>query len=408
MESSEQIFGVAGFLALSAMIIWLGEASRRTVVKREKAEAELRKAHDELESRVRERTAALERKTAELAEQAEMLDLANDAIFVRTVADTISYWNEGARRLYGWTKEEALGHSPHELLHTQFPSPPEEIMKRDTWEGELLHTKRDGTQITVASRWRTLRDRSGKTLGWLEINSDITSRKRAEEAARSLSGRILSLQDAERRRIARDLHDSLGQYLAAVKMNLECLPVANDEQSKIAADCSEILNRCLAETRTISHLLHPPLLDDAGLASAAGWYVDEFSRRSGVAVSFEVIPERRRLEAEIEIALFRVIQEALTNVHRHSGASSVEIRVNLEEKRVRLEIRDNGQGIPQEKLSRLAEGTPQTGVGLAGMRERLRELNGSMEIQSNASGTTLIVVTPLPSKATTESANLVA
>jgi len=415
VQSTAQLFGILGFLILSAVIIALGESTRRVIARRQQVEAELRVAYDELETRVQERTevlakrtATLEQRTAELAENAAMLDMANDAIFVRSAADKISYWNQGAERLYGWTKEETLGRSAHVILHTEFPIPLDDIKSRETWEGELRQNKRDGSQIIVASRWRTIRDDNGISLGWLEINTDITSRKQAEDAARSLSARILTLQDAERRRIARDLHDSLGQYLAALKMNVDYLTTTDGEHQRIAADCSEIVSKCLTETRTISHLLHPPMLDEAGLASAAGWYVDEFSRRSGITVSFAFPPERRRLDSDIEIALFRAIQEALTNVHRHSGASSVDIRMALDEKSVRLEIQDNGRGISQSQLNRLMTGTPRGGVGLAGMRERLRELGGSLKIQSGRTGTRIIVIAPLSSKPVMESDKVVA
>jgi PAS domain S-box-containing protein len=404
IQNKAEIFGMFGFLAFSAAIVFLGEKAKRSVSKLERMEEQLRKAHDLLEDRVRERTAALEKstaalqeKTAESAEKAAMLDSANDAIFVRTATDRISYWNKGAERLYGWTKEEALGRSPHELLHTKFPLPLREIQSREGWEGELRHTKRDGSQIIVTSHWTTLRDASGNATGWLEINTDITSRKRAEKAARRLSGRILNLQDGERRRIARELHDSLGQYLAALKMNLDGLTLSNGEQSKVASDCSNLVARCLAETRTISHLLHPPLLDELGLTSAARWYVDEFARRSGITVNFEVAPQLVRLQSDLEIALFRGLQEGLTNVHRHSGASSVEIRLTLREKQVLLEIRDNGRGIPKELLSRFAEGATEGGVGLAGLRERLRELDGGLEIRSDDTGTRLLVSAPISS-----------
>jgi PAS domain S-box-containing protein len=410
-----QFFGMAGFLVLSAAIITLGESSRRAMAKRLGAEEELRRLHEELENAIRERTAALGERTAalgqkteELAEKATMLDLANDAIFVRTAADTISYWNEGAERLYGWTREEVIGHSPHDFLRTEFPVPLSEIKSQETWQGEIRHFKRDGSQIIVASRWRTLRDGAGNALGWLEINTDITSRKRAEEAARSLSGRLLTLQDEERRRIARELHDSLGQYLAALKMNIECLPSTNGEQIKILADCSRILEKCLTEVRTISHLLHPPLLDESGLPTAARWYVDEFARRSGIVVEFDVSPEQMRLRSETELALFRAIQEALTNVHRHSRATAVKIRLTRVENTVNLEIKDNGRGIPQEQLSRLAEGTTEVGVGLAGMRERLREFDGSLEIQSGGTGTRVLITAPFVERDASESGILVA
>ena len=313
-----------------------------------------------------ERTAALQQKTAELAEKATLLDMANDAIFV-TANGKISYWNQGAERLYGWTRSEAVGRSPAELLHSKYPAPLEEIEGSDDWEGEISHTKRDGSRVVVASRWTKIRDHSGEPVGWLEINTDITARKRAEDAARRLSGRILTLQDEERRRIARGLHDSLGQYLTVAKMNLDSLSVADNGNAALASQCSEIVEKCLMETRTISHLLHPPLLDEAGLASAGRWYVDGFAERSGIKVDLSLPAELGRLHRDVEIALFRVMQEALTNVHRHSGGSAVNIRLTVATDQVHLEIRDNGQGISSETLKHLAEGAAETGVGIAGM-----------------------------------------
>ena len=352
-------------------------------------------AKERLEERVRERTRELEQNTAQLAYQAKLLDLANDAIFIRTATDKISYWNEGAVRLYGWAREEVLGRTVHEILHTEFPVPLSEIMQADRWEGELRHTTKGGNQITVASRWTTLRDRNGKSEGWLEINTDITARKRAEEAARSLSGRILTLQDDERRRIARGLHDSLGQYLTALKMNLDVFQTSNDNGAKLASDCSEIVDKCLTETRTISHLLHPPLLDEAGFGSAARWYVDGFCQRSGIKVTLNLPPKLSRMHRDIEVALFRAVQEGLTNVHRHSGCSAVDVCLSLNAKQLRLEIKDDGRGIPQKRLKRLLEGAAGSGVGLAGMRERMRELGGLLEIRSDRAGTKVIITIPV-------------
>lgn len=265
----------------------------------------------------------------------------------------------------------------------------------DRWEGELQQRRRDGSQVTVASRWTTLRDHNGKSVGWLEINTDITARKRAEEAARSLSGRILTLQDDERRRIARGLHDSLGQYLTALKMNLDIFQTSKDNQTKLASECSEIVDKCLTETRTISHLLHPPLLDEAGLGSAARWYVDGFSQRSGIKVNLNLSPKLRRMHRDVEVAFFRAIQEGLTNVHRHSGCSAVDVCLSLNAKQLRLEIKDDGRGIPQKRLRSLIEGAAKAGVGLAGMRERMRELGGSFEIRSDRAGTTVVISIPI-------------
>ncbi|HXO34548.1 MAG TPA: PAS domain-containing sensor histidine kinase [Candidatus Acidoferrales bacterium] len=339
---------------------------------------------------MRKRTAELEQNVAETKQKAALLDLANDAIFVKSLHGAISYWNQGAERLYGWSKEEAIGRSSHELLCTKFPIPLAEIETREYWEGELRHTRRDGVQIVVASRWTTMRDQDGKPFAWLEINTDITSRKRAEEAARSLSGRILTLQDEERRKIARGLHDSLGQYLTALKINLNLLSSADGNREKLASECFEIVEKCLTETRTISHLLHPPLLDEAGFGSAARWYVDGFAQRSGIKANIDLPPKLDRLHDDVEIALFRALQEALTNVHRHSAASEVEICVRVDKEQVHLEISDNGRGIPK-----IIDGDGHAGVGIAGMRERVRELHGSLEIQSGGSGTKLIIEIPV-------------
>ena len=357
--------------------------------------SESESAKEKLEELVKERTQELEQNTAQLAYQARLLDLANDAIFIRNAADKISYWNEGAERLYGWASEEVLNRSVHEILRTAFPVPLLEILETDRWEGELRHTTKYGYQITVSSRWTTLRDRNGKSEGWLEINTDITARKRAEEAARRLSGRILSLQDDERRRIARGLHDSLGQYLAALKMNLDVFRTSKNDQAKLASDCAEIVDKCLNETRTISHLLHPPLLDEAGFDSAARWYVDGFSQRSGIKVNLNLPQKLSRMHRDVEVALFRAVQECLTNVHRHSGSSVVDVRLSLSAKQIRLEIKDDGRGIPQERLRSLNQGAADAGVGLAGMRERIRELGGSLEIRSERAGVTVIVRIPI-------------
>ena len=357
--------------------------------------SESESAKEKLEELVKERTQELEQNTAQLAYQARLLDLANDAIFIRNAADKISYWNEGAERLYGWASEEVLNRSVHEILRTAFPVPLLEILETDRWEGELRHTTKYGSQITVSSRWTTLRDRNGKSEGWLEINTDITARKRAEEAARRLSGRILSLQDDERRRIARGLHDSLGQYLAALKMNLDVFRTSKNDQAKLASDCAEIVDKCLNETRTISHLLHPPLLDEAGFDSAARWYVDGFSQRSGIKVNLNLPQKLSRMHRDVEVALFRAVQECLTNVHRHSGSSAVDVRLSLSAKQIRLEIKDDGRGIPQERLRSLNQGAADAGVGLAGMRERIREFGGSLEIRSERAGVTVIVRIPI-------------
>jgi len=399
-----EMWGTIGFLLFSALIIAFGEATRRSKQRAERtemslreSEAQLRQVNQNMVQQIEQRTAELELKTAETVAQARLLDLANDGILVRDASGRISYWNQGAEHLYGWTKEEAIGRPAHEILQTVFPVPLAEIAESKRWEGELLQVRRDGSSITVAGRWAALQDPDGRFSGWLEINTDITARKLLEAAARRLTGRILSLQDDERRRIARELHDSLGQYLASIKINLDLLSrtINEPQQSATLSDCLGATEQCLTETRTISHLLHPPLLDEAGFASAARWYVEGFAERSCLKVELDLPHQLGRLERDVETALFRVLQEALTNVHRHSGASVVRVLVRFGTEEVQLEITDNGKGIPPDRLYRLQNDGSSMGVGLAGMRERARELGGALKVVSAFPGTTIILTIPL-------------
>ena len=213
---------------------------------------------------------------------------------------------------------------------------------------------------------------------------------------RELSARLLQLQDDERRRIARELHDSVGQMLAALTMNLSAVRADVDRLTKTAAslvDSENLVQEMSTEVRTISHLLHPPLLDEAGLPSALRWYVDGFSRRSKIKVDLDLPEEFGRLPRESETAIFRVVQESLTNIHRHSRSPIARIRLRQRDHNVLVEVEDKGKGIPSEKRQEMeSTGTP--GVGIRGMRERLRQLGGTLEIDSNGSGT--IVVAQLP------------
>lgn len=218
-------------------------------------------------------------------------------------------------------------------------------------------------------------------------------------ALQNLSQRLLKVQDEERRRVARDLHDSTGQTLSALKMGIAVLEERlkqNQCTSDVLCEITALADQAIQEIRTTSYLLHPPLLDEAGFNSAAQWYVDGFGKRSGIKVRLDLATKRERLPITIETALFRVLQESLTNVHRHSGALEVSIRFQYQAETVMLEIRDCGRGIPMERLTRLREASSETGVGLAGMRERLAELNGRLEIESDRHGTSLRAIVPLP------------
>lgn len=226
-------------------------------------------------------------------------------------------------------------------------------------------------------------------------DSDFTAPEfPSDEAAVSISSKILRAQDEERRRISRELHDSIGQSLTAVKMNLASLArCAGAENKTRIEECMSILEQSITEVRTVSYLLHPPMLDLAGLSSAIEWYVQGFSERSGIEVitDLESLP---RLSRPVETALFRVVQECLTNVHRYSGATRVKIAVLLAGNELSLEVKDNGHGIPQNRLRRATDRTRGMGVGIPGMRERLRELGGNLEIRSGKSGTRIIAIVP--------------
>jgi PAS domain S-box-containing protein len=241
--------------------------------------------------------------------------------------------------------------------------------------------------------------RDGKTVTQIgAVVQDITSLKRAENTVRWLSGRLLQLRDAERRRLARDLHDSLGQALTAVKMNLAYLGRDTshfDERGRNAlAESRELMDSALQEVRTLSHLLHPPMLDEVGLLPAVRWFVSGFSERSGIAVQLDLPGTFVRLPVELETAIFRVVQESLTNVHRHSGSKLALVRLEVNDGHAHLQVTDHGHGIPPEKLSFRDDG-PTVGVGILGMRERLRQLGGQLNIASNAEGTTIHAIIPL-------------
>jgi PAS domain S-box-containing protein len=225
----------------------------------------------------------------------------------------------------------------------------------------------------------------------------VFERERSEISLRRLSAHLLRSQDEERRRIARELHDSSGQYLAALQMNLDAVAKSPQLSPKVVetlAECSKLARFCTTEMRTISYLLHPPLLDEMGLASAVKWYATGFAERSSVAVELDIPAELDRLPRGVELALFRVVQEALTNIHRHSGSKTVRIRITANPRETTLEVSDSGRGMSLHSPHGVEQ--PRAGVGIVGMRERMKELGGVLEIISTAHGTTVRAVVPLP------------
>jgi two-component system NarL family sensor kinase len=213
-----------------------------------------------------------------------------------------------------------------------------------------------------------------------------------------LSQRLLDVQDQERRKIARDLHDSTGQTLTALKISVSFLQTTckNDPASlAIISNVAELADQAIEEIRTMAYLLHPPLLDEVGFACAAEWYIEGFAKRSGIRVTTDISTPPGRMPKKTEIALFRVLQESLTNIHRHSGAAEASIHFQHVDEAVILEIRDSGKGISAERLRLLSGMSAETGIGLAGMRERLHELNGKLEIDSDGHGTSMRATVPL-------------
>jgi signal transduction histidine kinase len=263
-----------------------------------------------------------------------------------------------------------------------------EIAERRRVERELI-IARDELEARVAERTAELHQKNQQILEQAETLA------RANKGLRELSARLLRAQDDERRRIARDLHDSTGQVVALLSMNLAAL---RSEAEKVSpalaasiAENAQIVNGVSDELRTMSYLLHPPLLDEMGLRSALCWYVEGFSQRSRITVNLDLDPALGRLSADLETAVFRMVQECLTNIHRHSGSPTASIRLLQSADRLVLQIDDSGKGIAAEKLASFGA----NGVGLRGMRERIKGFNGELEISSGENGTQIKISIPL-------------
>lgn len=348
------------------------------------------------------------------AELADFLENAAEGVQQVGADQRIRWANKALLKLLGYTQEEYVNHSLAEFHadKKRFEEFWGKLMRAEevynfaaelrckdgslkhvliqsngSWDkGLFMHTRcfvRDITEQRLLEQ--ALRE------GQAELQRMVEHRT---AALRRLSVRVLGLQDAERRRIARELHDSLGQYLTGLKIDLDMLR-ERPGSAELWAQSEELLARCIAEVRTLSYLLHPPMMDEAGLSSAAHWYLQGFRDRSGISVNLETSDNLDRLPDAIEVALFRIIQEALTNVHRHSGASAADIRILRDAEQVLLEVKDNGRGMPEEVLRRFYETGAGTGVGLTGMHERVRELGGNLSLESGGSGTSLLVAIPI-------------
>ena len=282
----------------------------------------------------------------------------------------------------------------------------------DAYESEYRLRSAVGQYRWFRARAVPLRDLEGRIIKWYGTCSDIHDSKLLEQSMRDsaselermvdlrtaelrrLSSRLMTMQDEERRRIAREIHDGLGQELAAAKMILDGVLSKDSSPSmqRSAADASELVDRAIKQVRTISHLLHPPLLDEVGLVSALRWYLEGISERSGIEIRLEVEPaDLSRLKPDIETAVFRIIQEALTNMFRHSGARNGRVSLTEGEGCIVVTIRDDGKGIEEQVIQLRPDSV---GVGIGGMRQRVNELGGSLRLANANPGTIVEVVIP--------------
>ncbi len=383
----------------------------------------------ELEQRVADRTQELEHKAealellnAQLNRKNEQLDAilqtAPDIIFSSQGDGYRDYISDRFFEFTGSNSQVANGHGWIEFIH---PEDREETASRwalSTKSGELYEAEyrlraKLGEYRWFRARAIPIRDHNGEVVRWYGTCSDIHDSKLLEqsirenaatleklveertEALRQLSSRLMRMQDEERRRIARELHDSLGQDLAAAKMTVDGIlhQQGGDAKDQSAEEASKSIDRALQQVRTMSHLLHPPLLDEVGLVSALRWYLEGMMKRSGIETSLEVKPASfPRLTARFETAIFRIIQEALTNVFRHSEASHSSVTLIRNPESVAVEIRDNGKGL-DEGTMRFRPGN--VGVGIGGMRQRVEEFGGALRLSNANPGTIVEVIIPV-------------
>jgi two-component system, NarL family, sensor kinase len=331
----------------------------------------------------------------------ELIDNSPVAILVLDPKHRVQMCNHAFERLFQYNREELLRANLEDLITADELTAEAVAIWKRVLRGEKVYasTKRkrkDGSVVDVEIHGIPLLIK-GKLIGVYGIYHDVSQRKEAELEVRQLSAQLLRLQDDERRRIARELHDCTAQKFAALNMNLarmrEICVSAGPEVTAIIADSATLAEESARELRTIAYLLHPPTLDDIGLRSAISWYARGFSQRSGIQVNLSLAEDIGRLPLEVETMMFRVVQEGLTNIHRHSGSGAATIRLTADAENVILEIIDRGRGMPAN-LQGATVG--EFGVGIAGMRERVRQLGARLEIVSGKHGTTLRVLHPQP------------
>lgn len=379
---------------------------------------------------------------------ATIVDCSEDAIISKNLDGIITSWNEGAQRLFGYTADEVIGQHIAILIPIDRRAEEATILNKIRRGQRVEHfdtvrLRKDGSFVDISLTISPVRDASGKTVGASKIARDITEQKRIQRALREseeryrtladaldtqvqfrtrelerrnvevveqaeqlreLSNRLLQIQDDERRRIARELHDSAGQSLVALSMSLGQVARAAknspDQVAKNIHQAEELVRHLTQEIRTTSYLLHPPMLDESGLPLALRCYILGLAERGGLQIDLEMADDFERPSPEVELVIFRLIQECLTNIHRHSGSASALIRIEREQESIRVSVEDKGKGINREKLAKIDfQGM---GVGIRGMRERVRHFHGELLIESNGAGTKVTAIIPAGTRSVAE------
>jgi PAS domain S-box-containing protein len=372
---------------------------------------------------------------------AAIVDSSDDAIISKNLDGIVTSWNKSAERMFGYSAGEAIGRHitliiPQERLNEEVDILSRLRRGQRVDHFQTIRRRKNGELVDLSLTISPVRDAAGRVIGASKVARDISQQKRAEEALRTseenfrslseslnlevsnrtreleersadvlrqselmreLSWQLLRAQDEERRRIARELHDSAGQTLAVLGMSLaQMVQKTGRKAPELASDAEmiqEAVQQLNREIRTASYLLHPPLLDESGLRSALTWFVQGLVERSGLDVKLDIAKSFGRLPRDMELAAFRVVQECLTNIHRHSGSKTAFIRLDRHPDAIVIEVLDQGQGMSPERLAEIR--LQSSGVGIRGIRERLRQFHGSMQIESNPSGTRVVVTIPV-------------
>jgi signal transduction histidine kinase len=402
--------GIVSYLLLSGVMIAFGERSRRIAARRDAAERQARTNQILFETFMDNSPG-----------NAYMKDGEGRYVYVnRTLRNRLHLAHpEGKTDFDLFPKEAAAAYCANDAEVLRDGKPREFVEYSDETDGrhawlsiKFPVTDPDGN-VLLCGKSFDVTDRVRAEDGLREAHRKLESRvaertaelQAANTSLRQLSARLLQVRDQEHRKIARELHDSVGQILAALSINMSILQRAADQLPGQAVgavtESAALLDQAAREIRTISHLLHPPLLDEVGLASALRWYVDGFAERSGIKVELHIATGTQRFAPDVEVALFRLVQECLTNIHRHSRSETARISLHPKDEWVCLEIADNGKGIPEQKRAAVESGG-QLGVGLRGMRERIRLLEGILEIESGSTGTLVRATIPASDHAVVE------